>query len=227
MFKIVKNILIGFWITFILLTLSGCTSGDWTEDVYLKNLFISNYLTFPSPFTLGTTPVTVTGNQLNYLNSASGTTGTTSTNLVYSNMPTIITPNITGINSVSADMRLNKDVNYDIDLWGGTYGTGRSFNIGTTSATASVTTKNSPTLALNARYWSGVSSTSWDAKMVHTMVATTPASSWSFSINTVPIMSLKNTAGTVSFFLYNVPTSDPHVAGQVWRSSGTLKLSSG
>lgn len=50
--------------------------------------FSGTALTFPSPFTLGSTSVTSTGTQLNYLNAATGTTGTTSTNLVFSASPT-------------------------------------------------------------------------------------------------------------------------------------------
>ena len=41
----------------------------------------------PTPFTLGATSVTTTGTQFNYLASATGTTGTTSSNLVFSNSP--------------------------------------------------------------------------------------------------------------------------------------------
>jgi len=51
-------------------------------------------ITFPTPFTLGATSVTSTGTQLNYLSSATGTTGTTSTNLVFSTSPTLVTPNL-------------------------------------------------------------------------------------------------------------------------------------
>lgn len=53
-------------------------------------------VTIPTPFTLGATSVTSTGVQLNYLNAATGTTGTTSTNLVFSTSPTIASPTFTG-----------------------------------------------------------------------------------------------------------------------------------
>jgi hypothetical protein len=49
-------------------------------------------VTIPTPFTLGATSVTSTGTQLNYVSAASGTTGTTSTNLVFSTSPTLVTP---------------------------------------------------------------------------------------------------------------------------------------
>lgn len=49
-------------------------------------------VTIPSPFTLGATSVTTNGTRLNYLASAGGTTGTTSTNLVFSTSPTLVTP---------------------------------------------------------------------------------------------------------------------------------------
>jgi len=53
----------------------------------------------PSPFTLGGTPVTTNAAQLNFLNVASGTTGTTNTNLVFSESPTLTTP-ILGVATV-------------------------------------------------------------------------------------------------------------------------------
>ena len=49
-------------------------------------------VTVPTPFTLGATSVTATGTQLNYLNTATGTTGTNTTNIVYSTSPTLVTP---------------------------------------------------------------------------------------------------------------------------------------
>lgn len=51
-------------------------------------------VTMPSPFTLGATSVTTTGTQLNYLNAATGTTGTTSSKLVYSTSPVFTTPRL-------------------------------------------------------------------------------------------------------------------------------------
>lgn len=48
-------------------------------------------VTMPTPFTLGAVSVTSTGTQLNYLNAATGTTGTASTNVVFSAAPTFST----------------------------------------------------------------------------------------------------------------------------------------
>ncbi|MBI2573981.1 MAG: hypothetical protein HYV78_01130 [Candidatus Wildermuthbacteria bacterium] len=48
----------------------------------------------PSPFTLGATSMTASGTQLNYLAGATGTTGTTTTNLVFSTSPSLTTPTI-------------------------------------------------------------------------------------------------------------------------------------
>lgn len=52
----------------------------------------SGTIIYPTPFTLGATSVTTTGTQLNYINTATGTTGTNTTNLVYSTSPTLVTP---------------------------------------------------------------------------------------------------------------------------------------
>lgn len=46
----------------------------------------------PTPFTIGAVSMTATGTQLNYLSSATGTTGTTSTNVVFSTSPSLVTP---------------------------------------------------------------------------------------------------------------------------------------
>ena len=63
-------------------------------------------VTIPSPFSVGSTSITTTGAQLNYLNTAYGTTGTGY--LVYSSSPSLTTPNIgaaTGTNlSVSGQL---------------------------------------------------------------------------------------------------------------------------
>jgi len=58
----------------------------------LANPTFTGTVTLPSPFTLGATSVTTTGTQFNYLASASGTTGTT--NLVFSNSPTLVSPSL-------------------------------------------------------------------------------------------------------------------------------------
>ena len=52
-------------------------------------------VTIPTPFTLGAVSVTSTGTQLNYLSAATGTTGTTSSNLVFSTSPVLTSPTIT------------------------------------------------------------------------------------------------------------------------------------
>ncbi len=52
-------------------------------------------MVFPTNgITIGVTNVISTGIQLNYLSNATGTTGTTSTNLVFSTSPTLVTPNL-------------------------------------------------------------------------------------------------------------------------------------
>ena len=53
---------------------------------------IGSTITFPTPFILGATAVTTTGTKFNYLTSATGTTGTATTNIVFSTSPTITTP---------------------------------------------------------------------------------------------------------------------------------------
>jgi len=82
---------------------SGVT--NLTTDLGLKaplaNPTFTGTVTIPTPFTLGATSVTTTGTRLNYLASAGGTTGTTSTNLVFSTSPTLLTP-VLGVASATS-----------------------------------------------------------------------------------------------------------------------------
>ena len=67
-------------------------SNAYTSTAYapLASPTFTGTVTIPTPFTLGAVSVTSTGAQLNYLSAATGTTG--SSNLVYSNSPTFVTP---------------------------------------------------------------------------------------------------------------------------------------
>ena len=76
-------------------TTGALSSTDWNTfngKAPLASPTFTGTVTIPTPFTLGATSVTSTGAQLNYLSSATGTTGTTSTNLVFSTSPTLVTP---------------------------------------------------------------------------------------------------------------------------------------
>lgn len=58
-------------------------------------------VTLPTPWTLGAVSVTATGTQINYLAAATGTTGTTSANVVFSTSPTLVTP-VLGVASATS-----------------------------------------------------------------------------------------------------------------------------
>lgn len=89
-------------------------SNAFTSTAYapLASPTFTGTVTHPTPFTLGATSVTTTGTQLNYLSAATGTTGTTSTNVVFSTNPTFITPTLgaataTTINKVTITQPTN------------------------------------------------------------------------------------------------------------------------
>lgn len=65
------------------------STGSVSLKANIASPTFTGTVTIPTPFTLGATSVTSTGTQLNYLNAATGTTGTASTNLVYSASPTL------------------------------------------------------------------------------------------------------------------------------------------
>jgi hypothetical protein len=58
----------------------------------LANPTFTGTVVIPTPFTIGAVSLTTTATKLNYLTSATGTTGTVSTNIVFSTSPTLITP---------------------------------------------------------------------------------------------------------------------------------------
>lgn len=74
-------------------------AGSANNDIATTSFVAANFapkvspvftgvVTIPTPFTLGAISVTTTGTQLNLLSAATGTTGTTSSNVVFSNAPT-------------------------------------------------------------------------------------------------------------------------------------------
>lgn len=70
--------------------LSGIQKLDGNTNLKapLASPTFTGVLTMPTPFTLGAVSVTTTGTQINFLSAATGTTGTTSSNIVFSASPT-------------------------------------------------------------------------------------------------------------------------------------------
>jgi hypothetical protein len=79
-------------------------SNAFTSTAYapVASPTFTGTVTIPTPFTLGAVSVASTGTQLNYLNASSGTTGTTSTNVVFSTSPTLVTPTL-GVASATSE----------------------------------------------------------------------------------------------------------------------------
>ena len=65
-------------------------SNAYTSTAYapLASPTFTGTVTIPTPFTIGAVSMTTTATRLNYLTSAGGTTGTTSSNIVFSASPT-------------------------------------------------------------------------------------------------------------------------------------------
>lgn len=112
-------------------------------------------VTIPTPFTLGATSVTSTGTQLNYLSSATGTTGTATTNVVFSTSPTLITPvlGVASATSINTGTTLNgklfgkstTDISLSSTAHAATFGdesTGQNLAIGTYSTGTGIQSRN-------------------------------------------------------------------------------------
>ena len=84
--------------------LTGVVTSVGNATSFAASPTFTGTVTIPSPFTLDATSVTTTPAQLNYLNAATGTTGTTSSNLVFSEAPTINDANLTGNTTIANDV---------------------------------------------------------------------------------------------------------------------------
>ena len=80
----------------------------------LNNPTFTGTVTIPTPFTLGAVSVTTTPQQFNYLNGATGTTGATTSNLVFS-----ASPSLTGKTTVDSLLVNNLTSGY-LPYYGGT-----------------------------------------------------------------------------------------------------------
>lgn len=121
---------------------AGGTLGTnaYTSTAYapIASPTFTGTVTIPTPFTLGAISVTTTGTQLNYLNAAIGTTGTTSTNLVFSTSPVFTTPTL----GVASATSLATSAATPFILTNG-----QAVNIAVTSQTVGATTLTIPNFA--------------------------------------------------------------------------------
>ena len=81
--------------------LTGVVTSVGNATSFATSPTFTGTVTIPTPFTIGAVSMTATGTQLNYLNAATGTTGTTSTNVVFSTSPTLVTP-VLGVASATS-----------------------------------------------------------------------------------------------------------------------------
>ena len=170
-------------------------SGVWTiPAVTLGGTVSINGQTFSGAASFDNTVTLPNNTYLRYLDSTA----------VAKNILTLDNSNQVLLESPSANLKLQSNSDKDIASWGGGYGTGRSFQINATNASAGTTTQDSPTLLLNARYWTGAASASWNYTILNDMTASgaTPASTVTHKINAVSVMDLTNTNATITGRLY-------------------------
>ena len=85
------------------------------------------------------------------------------------------------------------------------------------AASAGATLKNSQILQINARYWNGSASTAFDYTIQNIAVATTPQATARHYINSVLVLSLDNTNGTVSI----LSAGSVDITSGVYKRGGT------
>jgi len=124
----------------------GATGTRWNLAWF--DTTTTNHLS-NTTWTLNSVGVTTTGTQLNYLASATGTTGTTNTNLVFSTSPVLVTPTL-GIFTATSG-KIVDSLKFDmLDVYG-------DFNFLTDTATNVSGTRRNTTLkwGYNMRPWGG------------------------------------------------------------------------
>lgn len=203
-------------------------TGNYTLGITLTN---NTSVTFPTSGTLATTTdlgnyvpysgatgaVDLNNQNLTNVGTASFNSTVTLANNTYINFrkadTTIDTSagmylsagNNLSIKSGGGELYFNNALAKDIHFWGGTAGTGRVFEFSSNDSSVGSPLQDSPSLKLRSRYWSdGSVNTTWDYSILNDMTASgaTPASTVSHKINSVSVIDLVNTNGTVTGALY-------------------------
>jgi hypothetical protein len=173
-------------------------NGSWNSLATLASPTFTGTVTMPTPFTLGATSVTSTGTQLNYLNAATGTTGTASTNLVFSASPTFTgtvilpTPFTLGATSVTST---GTQMNY-LNAATGTTGTTSSNVVFSASPTFTGTVTLPTPFTLGA---TSVTSTGTQLNYLNAATGTTGTASTNVVYSTAPTLTgVTLAAGTIT-----------------------------
>lgn len=178
-------------------------NGDVTLTHGADSLVLAGgVLTVPANgLTINATNVTATGTQLNYLNAATGTTGTTSTNVVFSTSPALTTPNIGAATATSVN------------------------GLTITSSTGTLTITNGKTVSVtNTLTLSGTDGTTMTFPSTSASIARTDAANTFTGASTASAWVL--TAPTITTSI--VPTSDDGAAlGDATHNFSDLFLASG
>jgi hypothetical protein len=100
-------------------------------------------------------------------------------------------------------INLNYNINEEIYLWGGTFGSGRELVLYGGHSTGLATLRDSPTINMAAAYWDGGASVGWPGTFIHDMITAgaTPKSQLKFAINGVPLLQLENNNGTAKVYI--------------------------
>lgn len=164
-------------------------SNAFTSTAYapLASPTFTGVVTIPTPFTLGAVSVTSTGTQLNYLSAATGTTGTASTNVVFSASPTFTgtvthpTPFTLGATSVTTT---GTQFNY-LNAATGTTGTASTNIVFSASPTFTGTVTHPTPFTLGA---TSVTTTGTQLNYLNAATGTTGTASTSVVFSTSPTL---------------------------------------
>jgi len=106
------------------------------------------------------------------------------------------------IASPSNVVAIQKNISQDVQVWGGSAGSGRSFKLISSTADSSNQLRNSPSIKLSSAYWNGSTSTTRVYSLHSVMDATTPKSSLVFTGPTGVDVKLEDDNGTRAIYIY-------------------------
>ncbi len=196
-------------------------NGSWLSLAPTASPTFTGTVTIPTPFTLGATSMTSTGTQLNYLNAATGTTGTTSSNLVFSASPTLTGTTLAAGTATVDPLTFTSGTNLTTPAAGAMEFDGNAFYL-TVDATNGRTQESNQQIFRLTANGSAIGPAIADFFGANSAIPTVTNGVYEL---TFYLFFLKTTAGTVTYTITNTATYNNIVAQYVQSAAGGIATS--